>query len=92
MLSEKRLRPGVCSRSLRSERADRDRHLGQCTVFICHREQLAMPPVSLNLDEPGPSAIYSNDDATLVIHLNLCAERQGTVTGSTLSWVFSAMC
>ena len=27
--------------------------VGQCTVFIRHREQLAMPPVSLNLDEPG---------------------------------------
>jgi hypothetical protein len=27
--------------------------VGQCTVFIRHREQLAMPPVSLNLNEPG---------------------------------------
>jgi AcrR family transcriptional regulator len=27
--------------------------VGQCNVFIRHREQLAMPPVSLNLDEPG---------------------------------------
>ena len=27
--------------------------VGQCTVFIRYREQLAMPPVSLNLDEPG---------------------------------------
>ena len=27
--------------------------VGQCTVFIRHHEQLAMPPVSLNLDEPG---------------------------------------
>ena len=27
--------------------------VGQCTVFIRHREQLAMPPVSLKLDELG---------------------------------------
>src|SRR6478736_2228027 len=27
--------------------------VGQCNVFIRHREQLAMPPVSLNLDESG---------------------------------------
>jgi methenyltetrahydromethanopterin cyclohydrolase len=27
--------------------------VGQCTVFIRHREQLAMPPVSLALDEPA---------------------------------------
>jgi AcrR family transcriptional regulator len=27
--------------------------VGQCNVFIRHREQLAMPPVSLALDEPG---------------------------------------
>lgn len=27
--------------------------VGQCNVFIRHREQLAMPPVSLNLDDAG---------------------------------------
>ena len=27
--------------------------VGQCNVFIRHREQLGMPPVSLNLDAPG---------------------------------------
>ena len=27
--------------------------VGQCSVFIRHREQLAMPPVSLNLDASG---------------------------------------
>jgi AcrR family transcriptional regulator len=27
--------------------------VGQCNVFIRHREQLAMPPVSLNLDNTG---------------------------------------
>ena len=27
--------------------------VGQCTVFIRHREQLAMPPVSLKLNEPA---------------------------------------
>jgi TetR/AcrR family transcriptional regulator, regulator of cefoperazone and chloramphenicol sensitivity len=27
--------------------------VGQCHVFIRHREQLAMPPVSLKFDEPG---------------------------------------
>ena len=27
--------------------------VGQCTVFIRHREQLAMPPVSLRLNEPA---------------------------------------
>jgi hypothetical protein len=27
--------------------------VGQCNVFIRYREQLALPPVSLKLDEPG---------------------------------------
>jgi hypothetical protein len=27
--------------------------VGQCTVFIRYREQLAMPPVSLKLNEPA---------------------------------------
>jgi len=27
--------------------------VGECTVFIRHREQLAMPPVSLKLNEPA---------------------------------------
>ena len=27
--------------------------VGQCSVFIRHREQLAMPPVSLKLNEPA---------------------------------------
>jgi hypothetical protein len=27
--------------------------VGQCNVFIRHREQLAMPPVSLDLDDAG---------------------------------------
>jgi hypothetical protein len=27
--------------------------VGQCTVFIRHRDQLALPPVSLNLDVTG---------------------------------------
>jgi hypothetical protein len=27
--------------------------VGQCNIFIRHREQLAMPPVPLKLDDPG---------------------------------------
>ena len=34
--------------------------VGQCNVFIRYREQLAMPPVSLNLDEPGGRPAFSS--------------------------------
>jgi len=37
--------------------------VGQCTVFIRHREQLAMPPVSLDLDEPGVELASGPDGA-----------------------------
>jgi len=52
--------------------------VGQCTVFIRHREQLAMPPVSLNLDEPGVerlSALISGWAVTGLARANVHATR-----------------
>ena len=34
--------------------------VGQCNVFIRHREQLAMPPVSLNLDSALSGLAHAN--------------------------------
>jgi hypothetical protein len=62
LVSEEALRSWVCRRSHASLHARGCRPtlimaavwlVGQCNVFIRHREQLAMPPVSLKLDEPG---------------------------------------
>jgi TetR/AcrR family transcriptional regulator, regulator of cefoperazone and chloramphenicol sensitivity len=43
--------------------------VGQCNVFIRHREQLAMPPVSLNLDETGIDRISALISALAVAGL-----------------------
>ena len=51
--------------------------VGQCTVFIRHHEQLAMPPVSLNLDEPGVERL-----SALVSAWALAGLAQANVDGS----------
>ena len=51
--------------------------VGQCTVFIRHREQLAIPRVSLNLDEPGVERL-----SALVSAWALAGLAQANVDGS----------
>jgi TetR/AcrR family transcriptional regulator, regulator of cefoperazone and chloramphenicol sensitivity len=51
--------------------------VGQCNVFIRHREQLAMPPVSLNLDDAGVERL-----STLISGWALVGLAQANVHGS----------
>jgi TetR/AcrR family transcriptional regulator, regulator of cefoperazone and chloramphenicol sensitivity len=51
--------------------------VGQCNVFIRHREQLAMPPVSLNLDDAGVERL-----STLISGWALAGLAQANLHGS----------
>ena len=51
--------------------------VGQCTVFIRYREQLAMPPVSLKLNEPAVDRL-----STLISAWALAGLGQANVHGS----------
>ena len=50
--------------------------VGQCNIFIRHREQLAMPPVSLNLDDAGVERL-----STLISGWALAGLAQATANG-----------